>query len=121
MQHKTSVTGELSSSKDTMIIWCLGLYIPALIPRWRHDMFLADYQAIRDVVSLARQDYQLQEKNKKSLEGLGVYIYDCFNRPHTIVDKCRLFLTTQYMRLMHACGWKSKLATNILYTLLCKE
>ena len=121
VQNKKSVAGTMAQTSDQMVLWCMGLYIPTLIPRWRHEFYLNDYRAIRDVVSLARKGYQLQEKNKKSLDGLDVCIYDAFNRPLSLLDKSRLFLTTTYMRVMHKMGWKSSFATNIMHWLLCKE
>ena len=70
---------------------------------------------------MARSGYALQEKNKNSLNGLGVYIYDAFNRPLTVLDKCRLGAANFYMRVMHKFGWNSKLSTDLMYLLLCKE
>lgn len=121
VHQEKSVTGEMCQTRDTDVIWCLGLYIPALIPCWRHAYYLAEYSSIRRVVTMARDGYRLQDKNKKSLEGLGVYIYDAFNRPLTIWDKLRLSFTILYMRVMHKMRWKSSLATNIMHWLLCKE
>lgn len=121
VHQEKSVTAEMCQTRDTDVIWCLGLYIPALIPCWRHEYYLAEYSSIRRVVKMARDGYRLQEKNKKSLEGLDVYIYDAFNRTLTIWDKLRLSFTVFYMRVMHKMRWKSSLATNIMHWLLCKE
>ena len=121
VQKKKSVTGIMSQTRDTDILWCLGLYIPALIPSWRHYYFLAEYYSIRQVVKMARDGYVLQGKNKNSLNGLGVYVYDAFNRPLTVLDKCRLGIANFYMRLMHKFGWNSKFSTDLMYLLLCKE
>lgn len=109
-----------ATTSDTMVLWCLAIYIPVLIPHWRHDMYLAYNREIRDVVSLARKGYKLQEKSKKSLEDLGVYIYNAFNRPLTIIDKIRLFLTTWFLLAMEKHGWNKKADTQILHYLLCK-
>lgn len=121
VHQEKSVTAEMSQTRDTDVIWCLGLYIPALIPAWRHDYFLAEYISIRRVIRLAKQGYRLQEKNKKSLEGLGVYIYDVFNRNLTLMDRLRLSLTELFMRSMHKFHWNKKIDTDIMYLLLCKE
>lgn len=120
VDYKTSVTGEMSTTQDTDVLWCLGLYIPALIPIWRHDYYLADYSAIRCVVKMARAGYRLQEKNKKSLEGLGVYVYDAFNRALTASDKVRLAAAELFLRTMHKLGWNKKADTDILHFLLCR-
>lgn len=120
VQNSNSIAGKMAQTKDQMVLWCNGLYIPALIPSLRHDFYLDDNRGIRDVVSLARSGYRLQEKNKKSLEDLGLYIYDAFNRPLTVFDRFRLFLTTTFLRAMHKFHWNKKIDTDILHFLLCK-
>lgn len=120
VHQEKSVTDEMSKTRDTEVLWCLGLYIPALIPVWRHDYYIAEYSSIRNVIKLALSGYCLQENNKKSLDGLGLYIYDAFNRPLSCFDRCRLFLASTYLRLMHKLGWNKIVATDIMYMLLCK-
>lgn len=117
VQSKSSIS---ATTDDSMVLWCNGIYIPTLIPHWRHDMYLANNREIRDVVSLARKGYKLQEKSKKSNEELGVYIYNAFNRPLTIIDKIRLSLTTWFLLTMEKFGWNKKADTQILHFLLCK-
>ena len=121
VQHSSSIAANTAKTKDQILLWCNGLYIPTLIPYWRHLFFLSENRSIRDAVSLLRNGHQLQESSKKSLDGLGCYLYDAFNRPLSIFDKFRLFITTTYMRLMHKFGWNSKLSTDLMYLLLCKE
>lgn len=120
VNYKTSVTGEMCMTHDTDVLWCLGLYIPALIPVWRHDYYIAEYSSIRRVVKMARAGYRLQEQNRKSLEGLGVYIFDTFNRPLTFYDKGRLAIAELFLRTMHKLGWNKKADTSILYHFLSK-
>lgn len=120
VQSKNSIAGNMAQTKDQMVIWCNGIYIPALIPSLRHEFYLADNRGIRDVVSLARSGYQLQDKNKRSLEDLRLYIYDAFNRPLTLIDKFRLFLTSTFLRAIDKFGWDKKADTDILHFLLCK-
>ena len=120
VNYAKSVTGELSRTRDTDVLWCLGLYIPALIPVWRHDYYLAEYSSIRRVIKMARSGYRLQDKSKNSLNGLGLYIYDAFNRPLNVFDKCRLALAELFMRVMHKLHWNKKADTEILHFLLCK-
>lgn len=117
VQSKSSIA---ATTDDSMVLWCNGIYIPTLIPHWRHDFYLAYTREISDVVSLARQKHRLQESSKKSLEDLGVYIYDAFNRPLTVTDRFRLFLTTTFLRAMKKYGWNKKTDTQILHYLLCK-
>lgn len=120
VNYAKSVTGEMCQTKDTDVLWCLGLYIPALIPTWRHDYYLAEYSSIRRVVRMARYGYRLQDKNKNSLKGLGLYIYDAFNRPLSILDKGRLALAELFMRVMHKHHWNKKADTATMHFLLCK-
>lgn len=120
VQNKQSIAGTVAQTKDKMVLWCNGLYIPALIPYWRHVFYLADYKGIRDVVSLARHGYILEEKNKKSLEGINIYIYNCFNRSLGLYDRSRLFICTTFMRCMHRFRWHNRIFTKILSILLCK-
>lgn len=120
VNYRTSVTGEMTATRDTDVLWCLGLYIPALIPMWRHDYYLADYSGIRRVVKMARAGYRLQDKNKKSLEGLGVYVYDAFNRNLGCFDRCRLAMAELFLRTMHMLGWNKRADTDILHMLLCR-
>lgn len=117
-QHSTSVTGITSQNADQLVVWCLGIYVPTLIPRWRQAYYLADYNGIRDVISLARRGHQLSEKNKKGLEGLKPYIYGTFNRPLSHLDRFRLFSTTTYMRLMKKFHLTSKSSIWILHKLI---
>ena len=57
-----SVTGEMGkANKDSVISWCLGLYIPALIPLWTKDFYMGCYyQQIREVILLALSGYRMQ-------------------------------------------------------------
>ena len=120
VQSKQSITSNVAKTQDRMVLWCNGIYISQLVPAWRHDFYLADYHAIRDVVSLARAGYKLLEQSKRSLDGIDIFIYDAFNRPLTVFDRFRLFLTTTFLRAMHKFHWNKKIDTDILHFLLCK-
>ena len=118
VQHKGSIANTVSKSKDQMVLWCLGLYIPVLIPHWRHVFYMSDLCGIRDVVSLARSGYRLQESSQCSLEGLDLYIYRVFGYPRRWHDKLRLFSTTCWIRVMQRFHLHSRFATSFLHLLL---
>lgn len=120
VQSKQSITSNVAKTQDRMVLWCNGIYISELVPAWRHDFYLADYHAIRDVVSLARAGYKLQEQSKRSLDGIDIFIYNAFNRPLSIFDKTRLFLITTFLRAMHKFNWDKRVDTDILHFLLCR-
>ena len=118
VRHKGSIATGIATTQDRVVLWCLGLYIPALIPYWRHDFYLGGLQGIRDVVSLARSGYRLSKPSQQSLEELDLYIYRVFGRERKWHDKVRLFATTQWIRLMQHFSLRSHLATDIMHWLL---
>ena len=118
VRHAGSIANNVAQTKDHIVLWCLGLYIPSLIPLWKHDYYLGDLQGIRSVVSLARSGYYLSESSLNSLEELKLYIYRVFGHKRKWHDKVRLFVTTLWIRLMQHARLKSRLATDILHFLL---
>lgn len=123
VQHSSSVVGKLSmQSKDSVILWCLGLYIPLLIPSQTKDFFFGCYfSSIKRVIQMALNNYQLQEENYNSLSDLHVWIYDCFARKLMKKDIFRLKFTLFCMQIMHRIGWQPSLAVYLLRTLLYKK
>lgn len=120
VRNEGSVTMSLAKqSKDNVIMWCLGLYIPLLIPSLTRYFFMgAEYQHIREVLKMAKAGYQLQPSNYCSLENLHVYIYDCFNREISSVDKLRLWFTDVWMKLMKKSGMTNRVSIGVLKCLL---
>ena len=92
VQNEGSVTNELAKqSQDHLIMWCLGLYIPLLIPSLtKYFFFGEEYQSIRNVIKMALSGYKLQPQNYKSLQNLNAFIYDCFARDLTPLAIFRL-------------------------------
>ena len=106
-------------SKDHVVIWCLGLYIPLLIPILSRYFFMgAEYQSIREVLKMAKAGYQVHPSNYRSLENLHAYIYDCFNREISIADKLRLWFTDVWMKLMKKTGMINSASIGALKCLL---
>lgn len=103
VQHRESVTGNMSKSyNDTNILWCMPLYIGALIPCFWQDYVSSEtgYWSVRRVIDIALKGYKLTEKNKNSLLDMPVWIYGCFSREIGICDIMRLKTIRMYMKLM---------------------
>lgn len=122
VKNEGSVTETLvRQSDDHVVMWCLGLYIPLLIPALTRYFFMgAYYQQIRDVTKMAKAGYKLQSSNYKSLQGLHAYIYDCFNRDITNADKMRLSITDIWMKTMKRTGFVNGISIGVLKSLLYK-
>lgn len=120
VRNEGSVTITLyKQSRDNEVLWCLGLYIPLLIPSLNRYFFMgAEYQSIRNVLKMARGGYRLQPRNYLSLQDLQAYIYDCFSRDITGVDKIRLSITDILMRMMKKTGLVNSLSVGLLKKLL---
>ena len=123
VRSEGSVTISLShQSKDNVIMWCLGLYIPLLIPSLTGYFFTGIYyQQIREVIKMAKAGYKLQPSNYNAMQGLHAYIYDCFNRDITNMDKIRLSFADVWIRVIKKIGMHNRLSVSILRELLYKE
>ena len=100
VQYKTSITGIMESQdRDKEIVWCLGLYVSTLIPRWRNNFIQSSYDSIRNVVHLALQGYKLSVDNYLALHSLHMWIYECFGHKLTIFEKTRLRLFLFWQKL----------------------
>lgn len=90
VRHEQSVSDEITKRIDGWVVYCKGIYIPLLIPKWRDYLYKAELPLIYKVVKYALAGEQLEEKNMRHLRGMHVYVYDCFNRKLEINDYCRL-------------------------------
>lgn len=90
VRHEKSVSDEITKGIDGWVVFCKGIYIPLLIPKWRDYLCKAELPMIYKVVKYAIAGERLEEKNMRHLRGMHVYIYDCFNRKLKIYDYCRL-------------------------------
>lgn len=100
VKNDGSVTEVLGrQSKDYKVMWCLGLYIPLLIPSLTRYFYAGcEYQQIREVIKMAKAGYKLQAPNYASLRSLNAYIYDCFGRDLTKMDKLRLSMADFWIK-----------------------
>lgn len=120
VRNEGSVTNALTKQfKDHIIMWCLGLYIPLLIPSLSSYFFMGDeYQHIREVIKMAKTGYKLQPNNYCSLRDMNAYIYNCFGRHLSRRDVMRLMFTDLWMKIMKKTRLQSKFAVQILQNLL---
>ena len=120
VKNEGSVTNVLAKqSQDHVIMWCLGLYIPLLIPSLtKYFFFGEEYHSIRKVIKMALNGYQLQPQNYKSLQNMNAYIYDCFAREVKPIDVLRLRGTDILMRMMKKCNVRSDFLVQILRKML---
>lgn len=110
-----------TQNNDREIMWNMGLYIPILIPKWTRLMYMGSYyEQIRKNLRMAKSGYQLQSKCYESVRELHVWLYDCFARPLTWIDKLRLVLTDDWMKMMKISGWHSRFFVRVLNILLTK-
>ena len=120
VKNEGSVTETLTKqSQDSLVLWCLGLYIPILIPSLTPQFLFGNYyQNIRQVIQMAKSGYKLQLNNYKSLKDLSAFIYDCFDRELTKWDMSRLRLIDFWMKCMKKTKFINKFSIRILRGLL---
>lgn len=120
VKNENSVTEVLSrQNKDNIILWCMGLYIPLLIPSLKSYCFMGyAYREIREVLKMAKNGYRLQKKNYLSLADLHAYIYEIFNREITLLDRCRLGIADIWIRWMKKTDFINQFSLFILWKLL---
>ncbi len=120
--HTTSVTGQLAKANhDADVIWCLALYIPALIPQWKSFFLSPSYYAeLRRVLSLAISGYRLQEKNRAGLKGMNVFVYNCFNKTTLSVNDKRRLLCANHIMTFANRTQSHQLVAPLLYKLLIR-
>lgn len=120
VKNEGSVTETLTKqSQDSIVLWCLGLYIPILIPSLTQNFLMGYYyQNIRQVIEMAKSGYKLQPNNYNSLKDLNVFIYDCFNRELTKFDKLRLYITDFWMKCLKKSKFINKFSIRIIRGLL---
>lgn len=120
VRNEGSVTDTLTKqSRDIMIMWCLGLYIPLLVPSLTKYFFFGDeYQHIRDILRMAWSGYKLQPQNYKSLQNLNAFIYNCFARDLNSIDIFRLKCTDFLMKEMKRFHLQGKVLIWLLRKLL---
>lgn len=119
VQYKKSITGQMESlNQDSRIMWCLALYIPCLIPYWRKTFMEYHYESIRGIVRLAKDDYMLAKHNYEALKCLRMWIYECFGRHITKIDKLRIRLFLFVQRIQKKYNMYENKACNLVWKIL---
>lgn len=119
-EQYASSTSHAMIDDDMFIFWEQGLYISALMPKLKHWYILSRLKDIQLVASACRHDYVMKPHNKRFIDGMDVYVFDAFNRKHTIFDKIRLRMATFIISRMRIHNWTSRVWTSILYKLLIR-
>lgn len=120
VKYQKSISGNITKNDDGWVVYCLGIYIPRLIPCWRNYYYLAKLSHIFKVVGLALKSYKLSDTNYKYLKELNIYIFSAFNRRLSIFDYIRLIILRLYIWIMIKCHITSKSFVSILHILLVK-
>lgn len=118
VKYPKSITAEMSKTADYIVTWCMALYVPQLIPKWRNVYYRSHLRDILAVVRLARNGYCLQDDNYNAFCDLGLYIYRAFNRKLTIVDRIRLWIIVRYLKFLIRGNIASDSCMSFLYMLL---
>lgn len=119
VQYQKSVTGQMEKfNEDKQIMWCLSIYIPCLIPKWRNVFIKSHYNSIRSVIRLAKNNYSLQPHNYMALCKFNMWIYDCFGHQITLYDKIRIRVAMYFQRVQKKMNWYGSLCCNIMWNLL---
>ncbi len=120
--HTTSVTGQMAKANhDADVMWCMALYIPALIPQWKSFFLSPNYYAeLRRVLSLALSNYQLQKKNSTGLKGMNVFVYNCFNKTTLSANDKRRLKCANYIMTFANRTQSHRLVAPLLYKLLIR-
>lgn len=115
--HQQSVTGQMAKADhDSAVMWCLAVYIPMLIPKWKNGFLSRSYfPDLRHVIRLALQGYRMKESNVAQLRDLDVFLYRCFNAPLSLFSRLRLYMALAAMHLPEFCQ------PAVLYRLLIGE
>lgn len=118
IQYENSITGKMQTSNhDSDIMWCLGLYIPCLIPTWRTQYYKKSYMSIKNVINMALSGYKLQPQHFKALSERKMFIYKCFGKELTVLDKLHLKLMKKWINLQHRKSWYGNFGAEISWLL----
>ena len=120
LKHPGAVTTTLGET-DRVVLWCLGIFIPALIPVFRNLFYQTYLTHILRVVNLALNKVSLNSSSHKSINDMGIYIYSAFNRTLKYKDYFRLNVLRLYIILMIKLSLHSSLSYSVLHFLLTKK
>lgn len=119
VQHPSSVWAQ-QIKKGDYLIFAHSLYIPKLIPKWKHVFLLETRHlvSILQVVNLAISRHKISEDNLQWANHFNLYLYHAFNRKLNVADTIRLRLLNIYLRAAIKFNFMNRFSTTVLYSLL---
>lgn len=118
MKHPGAVTTSLTEN-DRTVLWCLGMYIPLLIPNLTGLFFAANLKHFLKIVQLARRGESLTPASFNSIKELDAYIYNVFGKPRlSFYDRVKLNCIRLYLVLLIRLKIDSPFFLRCLYCLL---
>jgi hypothetical protein len=118
MKHSGAVTTSLTEN-DRTVLWCLGMYIPLLIPNLTGLFFAANLKHFLKIVQLARRGESLTPASFNSIKELDAYIYQVFEKPRlSLYDRVKLNSLRFYLDGLIQFKLDSTIALRFLYRLL---
>lgn len=118
MKHPGAVTTSLTEN-DRTVLWCLGMYIPLLIPNLTGLFFAANLKHFLQIVQLARRGESLTPASFNSIKELDAYIYNVFGKPRlSFYDRVKLNCVRLYLVLLIRLNIDSPFFLRCLYCLL---
>ena len=118
MKHSGAVTTSLTEN-DRTVLWCLGMYIPLLIPNLTGLFFAANLKHFLKIVQLARRGESLTPASFNSIKELDAYIYNVFGKPRlSFYDRVKLNCVRFYLDVLIRFNLHTPFLLRILYCLL---
>lgn len=118
MKHCGAVTTSLNET-DRVVLWCLGIYIPLLIPSLTGLFFAANLPHFLKIVQLARRGESLTPASFNSIKDMDAYIYHVFGKSRlSFYDRFKLNCVRLYLVLLIRLKLNSALLLRVLYRLL---
>ena len=118
VRHAGAVTTSLTEN-DKTVLWCLGIYIPLLIPNLTGLFFAANLKQFLKIVQLARRGERLTAVSYNSIKDLDAYIYHVFGKPRlSLYDRIKLTSLRFYLDGLILFKLDSTIALRLLYRLL---
>jgi hypothetical protein len=118
MKHPGAITTSLTEN-DRTVMWCLGIYIPMLIPSLAGLFIRFNFKKIIQIVNMARQGEHISQKSFMSRKDLNVYIYKVFYKQKlSVYDRVKLYFIRLYLLVLIYFDIHFPFALRVLYLLL---
>ena len=121
MKHPGAVTTSLPEN-DRSVLWCLGIFIPLLIPGLTGLFFATYLKNFLQLVHLARRGEKLTATGYNSIKELDAYLYDVFGKPRlSFYDRVKLASIRLYLVFLIRLNLHSVFFLRVLYRLLIRS